>query len=291
MASERDGSVAVVGPKPLVSVITVCLNSERFIRTAIESVLGQTYAPIEYIVVDGVSRDGTLDIVRSYGNSIRWISERDNGLYDAMNKGIAQAKGSIIGIINSDDWYEPEAVEQAVQTMSADERIGLVHGRLRLWSRDTEFVASVGPDDGRLSTYVSLPILHPTVFVRKRVYDEHGGFRPQYRIAGDYELYLRFRRCGIPMRGLDSHLANMRLGGQSSSGAVFLSTLGESWRAKRINRYPFIPSALGVAVHASKFVAYRILRAVGAASVIGLYRRRVSRRHRQPREKRIHDHP
>lgn len=284
MKCETDGPPVLEGPKPLVTVITVCLNSERFIQTAIESVLGQSYAPIEYIVVDGASTDGTVDIVRSYGTSIRWSSERDNGLYDAMNKGIARAKGSIIGIINSDDWYEPEAVEQAVQAMSVDERIGLIHGRLRLWSRDTELVASVGPDDGRFSKYVSLPILHPTVFVRKRVYDEHGGFRPQYRIAGDYDLYLRFRKRGIRMRGLDSELANMRIGGESDSGAVFLRTLWESWRAKRINRYAFVPSALGVAVHASKFVGYRILHTAGAAGVIASYRRRASRRHRQPRK-------
>lgn len=102
-----------------VSIITPCLNSEETIRDTIESVLGQSYQNIEYIIVDGRSTDRTIEIVKEYASGfegrLRYISEKDSGIYDAMNKGILQASGSVIGIINSDDWYEPEAVEQAVQ--------------------------------------------------------------------------------------------------------------------------------------------------------------------------------
>ena len=107
----------------LVSIITVCYNSEKTVAKAIESVLNQTYPEIEYIVVDGASRDNTVAIAESYAEQFRAkgydykvISEKDNGIYDAMNKGITMAKGELIGMINSDDWYEPIAVETAAKT-------------------------------------------------------------------------------------------------------------------------------------------------------------------------------
>ena len=94
--------------EPKVSIITVCLNSEKTLEQAIQSVISQTYKNIEYIIVDGASTDGTLDIISKYENKItKWVSEKDQGLYYAMNKGIDMATGDIVGIINSDDWYEP----------------------------------------------------------------------------------------------------------------------------------------------------------------------------------------
>ena len=102
-----------------VSIITPCLNSETTIRDTIESVIRQSYQNMEYIIVDGGSTDRTVEIIEEYmdvfAGRLRYISEKDNGIYDAMNKGIQRASGSVIGIINSDDWYEPEAVERAVQ--------------------------------------------------------------------------------------------------------------------------------------------------------------------------------
>ena len=102
-----------------VSIITVCFNSEKTIRRTIESVLYQTYPNIEYIIVDGKSTDGTVDIVKEYlpafQKRLRYVSERDKGIYDAMNKGIRLSAGDVIGIINSDDFYEPDAVENIVK--------------------------------------------------------------------------------------------------------------------------------------------------------------------------------
>ena len=106
----------------LVSVITVCYNSEKTVRKAIESVLNQTYPEIEYILVDGASKDNTVSVAKEYearfsekGYTYRIISEKDNGIYDAMNKGIRAASGVLVGMVNSDDWYEPIAVETAVK--------------------------------------------------------------------------------------------------------------------------------------------------------------------------------
>lgn len=97
---------------PLISIITVVYNGEKYLEQTIQSVINQTYKNIEYIVIDGGSTDGTLDIIKKYEEHISyWVSESDKGLYDAMNKGIGVAKGELIGMINSDDWYELEAVE------------------------------------------------------------------------------------------------------------------------------------------------------------------------------------
>ena len=106
----------------LVSIVTVCYNSEKTIRKTIESVLAQTYGQVEYIIVDGASTDNTVAVAREYeeqfrqkGYTYRIVSEKDRGIYDAMNKGLALASGELIGIINSDDWYEPDAVKTAAE--------------------------------------------------------------------------------------------------------------------------------------------------------------------------------
>ena len=107
-----------------VSIITACFNSEKTIKTTIESVLHQTYSNIEYIIIDGKSSDSTIEIVKEYmplfRGRLRYISEKDNGIYDAMNKGIRLSKGDVIGIINSDDFYELDAVENIIKYMNSE---------------------------------------------------------------------------------------------------------------------------------------------------------------------------
>jgi len=116
--------------QPLVSIITIVYNGEKHLQQTIESVLGQSYKPIEYLVVDGGSTDNSLSIIRSYGERIaRWKSEKDRGISDAFNKGLSMVSGEIIGIINADDWYEPEAVERAVEALVGSD---IVYGDLRL---------------------------------------------------------------------------------------------------------------------------------------------------------------
>jgi glycosyltransferase involved in cell wall biosynthesis len=197
---------------PLVTVITVVLNGVSHLEKAIQSVLGQSYENLEYIVIDGGSTDGTLDIIKKYEDRIAsWISEKDTGIYDAMNKGISKASGEIIGILNSDDWYEPEAVEIIVDQFRKHPAGGVYYGLLRVWEK--EQVQSIqGNTDFLLNKY---NISHPTCFIRSSVYKQFGVFDTRYRIDGDYELMLRYRENQVQFVFIERILANFRIGGIS----------------------------------------------------------------------------
>jgi glycosyltransferase involved in cell wall biosynthesis len=182
-----------------VSIITVCYNSATTIRDAIESVLSQTYRNIEYIIVDGNSTDNTLDIVKSYESKfsgrMRWLSEPDNGLYDAMNKGIRMATGDFVGILNSDDFYNyPGAIETAADRLretGADACFSDVrYVNSENLNRTVRYYSSAKFTPKRFC-YGFMPA-HPTFFVRKRYFEEIGYYKTDYRIAADFELLIRF---------------------------------------------------------------------------------------------------
>lgn len=160
------------------------LNAAETIERTIKSVLLQDYDNIEYIIIDGESADGTLDIIEKYKENIAYfISEKDSGIYDAMNKGIRASSGDIIGIINADDWYEKHAVRKAVQAL--EEHDG------ELCCGDIVFVSKV--ESKRVSSNIEHDLMygnsinHPTVFAKREVYDEIGLFDTKYRIAADYK--------------------------------------------------------------------------------------------------------
>lgn len=194
-----------------VSLITPCLNSEKTIRGTIESVLKQTYENIEYIIVDGVSTDGTISTIEEYmplfHGRMRYVSEKDNGIYDAMNKGIKQASGDVIGIINSDDWYESDAVEQAVRCFE-DTDADVVYGEM--WIIDEN-------GNREYHTFHSLFPLHPSTFVKRRAYQMYGIYNINYRIAADRDLLLRFMTRQVQFEHIDAILANFRTSGISST--------------------------------------------------------------------------
>ena len=202
----------------LVSIITVCYNSEATIRSTIESVLAQTYPNVEYIIMDGLSKDNTLSIAREYedrfnekGYKYRIISEKDNGIYDAMNKGIRAATGELVGLINSDDWYEPVAVETAA-TAYRETAYDMFYADINLIKEDGSVVTKVSKMD-RFPT--SRHWNHPTTFIPKKIYEEIGLYKCE-GLHDDFELFLRLRKAGKKIEIRNIALANFRVGGVSN---------------------------------------------------------------------------
>ncbi len=209
---------------PKVSVITVCFNSDATIRDTLESVLSQSYRNIEHIIVDGGSKDSTMDIIAEYRESLGpVISEPDKGLYDAMNKGIGLASGEIIGILNSDDFYERNDVIEAVSAaFRSDSSLDLVFG-------DVVFVQP--PDLETVSRYYRAGHFrpwklrfgwmppHPATFVKKAVYEKHGQYRLDMKISADYEMFVRWLiNARLNYRWMNRVIVRMRAGGVSTGG-------------------------------------------------------------------------
>lgn len=194
----------------LVSVITVVRNGADTLRRAADSVLTQDYPNIEYIVVDGGSTDGTLDIIRSLQDRIgAWTSGPDAGISDAFNKGIALARGEIIGILNSDDWYAAGAVATAVREL---DRTGadIVCGGMQIWSGG---VHSWDVTSDPFGLERGMTIGHPTVFARRSAYERFGLFRLDFRLAMDYEWLLRANCAGARLAAVEQCLTNVAEGG------------------------------------------------------------------------------
>lgn len=200
-----------------VSIITVTHNSEKMIRQTMESVCGQTCPAAEYIIIDGDSVDRTVEIAEDFradmeakGTNLRIVSEPDEGIYDAMNKGIRMAAGDIIGILNSGDWYEPDAVETVIKEFR---RTGcdLLFSDIRLHRENgSSFVKKA-----RLRGFeTSRDWNHPTMFVKADVYKSH-----PFRMKGihdDYGCYLQIKKEGYKIITVDKILANFRMGGVSN---------------------------------------------------------------------------
>ena len=206
-----------------VTIITVVYNGAQTIATALQSVATQTYPNIEHIVIDGGSSDGTVEILENYRAGLaKVISEPDSGIYDAMNKGLRRATGEIIGLLNADDRYEhPRVVEKIVEHLRTSD-VDAVFG-------DAVFVDSRRSDAivRRYSSRYFRPAriawgwmpAHPTLFLKRDVYDKHGYFKTDFKIAGDFEFVARvFWRTGIRYAYLPEVFVRMNIGGISGSG-------------------------------------------------------------------------
>jgi glycosyltransferase involved in cell wall biosynthesis len=198
---------------PLITVITVVRNGEKTLEQTILSVINQTYTNIEYIIVDGASTDGTLDIIGTYEDRIDyWISEPDEGIFYAMNKGIELAKGELIGLINSDDWYEIDCCKIVAQHY-ADRKNTVLYGLIRnIVQPDIFEIYSCSPE----YIYKKMPP-HPTVFIPKNVYDKYGYFDISYKYCSDYDLLIRFKKSHVSFYLIETVLANFRFGEGYSS--------------------------------------------------------------------------
>lgn len=205
-----------------ITIITVCYNSAKTISQTIESVLSQDYPYLEYIVVDGLSTDGTQEIVNSFGHRItRFISEKDSGLYDAMNKGIALATGNIIGILNSDDIYANNMVISQVASYFDQKSVDVVYGDLYYFKTgfpDTPLRYYRGGVFSLTRVTYGLMPPHPTFFIKKSVYERYGKFDTTYTLSADFDLILRFLGVHkVPFAYIPCVLVKMRTGGKSTS--------------------------------------------------------------------------
>jgi glycosyltransferase involved in cell wall biosynthesis len=216
---------------PSISIITVCRNSEPVIRTCLESVASQTHPHVEHIVIDGASTDGTCDVVQSFPHVARLVSEPDQGLYDAMNKGVRLATGDVVGILNSDDFYPRNTVLEEVAAAFADPAVDATVGD----------VAFVRPDDlRRITRYCSARAWqpahfawgmmppHPGFFVRRRHYEQLGTYRTDLAISADFDLLVRFlHTAALNFAVVSEPVVFMRTGGTSNA------SLARRWQLNR----------------------------------------------------------
>lgn len=205
------------------SIITATYNSGRTIRDTIESVLCQTYTDYEYIIVDGCSKDGTLDVVNQYipkfEGRMRYISEPDKGIYDAMNKGFKMAAGDVLMLINSDDLFaRPDALESVVKTFKENPDMDGVYADLYYVSQNNiDSIVRVWKTGEQKPMRKGWLPAHPTFYVRRECYEKYGYFNLNYPLAADFELMLRFvEGHKIKLTYLPMYLVKMRLGGATS---------------------------------------------------------------------------
>ncbi len=204
-----------------ISIITVCLNSDETIEDAIKSILAQSYDDIEYIIVDGGSSDETLSIIKKYENEItRYISEPDKGVYDALNKGLKLATGEVVGFLHADDFYATTETIKNVARVFGHNKVDCLWGDLvYVGKENTEKIIRYwksGKYKKNLFKRGWMPA-HPTFFVKRRVYEKHGYFNTDFRIAADYEIMLRFlHKFNISSYYIPEVLVKMRVGGLSN---------------------------------------------------------------------------
>ncbi len=215
------------------SIITICYNSQSSIRETIESVKSQVINNLEYIIIDGGSSDRTLDIIKNYKIVNNCISEKDNGIYDAFNKGIRNATGDIIGFLNSDDIFHNENSLKAILD-SFDDNTDCVFGDLVYTDNknQTKRVWRGSPFKKGAFRRGWMPA-HPTFYCKKSVYEKLGYYKDEYKIAGDFELMLRFlEKNNIKSKYISKTLVNMRLGGVSNRNILnILKILQEEFKA------------------------------------------------------------
>ena len=239
---------------PLISIITVCYNSEKTIKDTIESVLNQTYKNFEYIIVDGKSTDNTLHIINQYDDKrIKLISEKDNGIYDAMNKGIKVAKGDIIATINSDDILENDLIfSTIVNNFKEDDEI--LYGNVRYYNYDFSKI---------IRDYISGPNnkktwcpAHPSLYIKKRVFNKIGLYDLQYKISADYDFMIRCKINKIGFKYINQYFVKMRYGGKSNGIAGYFNNFVECIKVLKNNNVRF-PISITILRTINTFLSYR----------------------------------
>ena len=226
----------------LVTVITVCYNSSKTIRDTLNSILKQTYLNIEYIVIDGQSQDKTTEILKEFEPLFNkkkidfwWISEADEGIYHAMNKGLQKAKGNLIGILNSDDFYEPNAIKKIVDK-NKNQTFTIISGKKNKVNIEKKVLKTFN-NKKNIKKYIgkTMPINHPATFVHKTVYENVGFFDTQYKLSADYDFIYRAYLNNVKFLFVDEVLVNMRNTGATHQTKNMFITLKEDYHIRKKN--------------------------------------------------------
>jgi glycosyltransferase involved in cell wall biosynthesis len=194
-----------------ISIVTICFNAVEHIEATIASVLIQGIPGLEYIIIDGGSTDGTIDVIRKYEKQLAaWVSEPDEGISDAFNKGIALASGELVGLLNAADYYVPGALKELLSIYKGSD---VIYGNMRTLV-EGKSNGDFHPDHQKLKSDMTL--CHPATFIRKDAYLRYGDYRSDYRLAMDYELLLRFLLAGAAFEKIDLVLTEMSMDGVSN---------------------------------------------------------------------------
>ncbi|MBU2678009.1 MAG: glycosyltransferase [Gammaproteobacteria bacterium] len=247
--------------RPSVSVVTPTFNAAGHIDACLESIRQQTVAPYEHIVVDGGSTDGTQDIARKTGAVV--IEGPDAGIYHAMSKGVMAAQGDVIHILNADDAYADDCVIEEVIAFMQAGRFKLCHAKVMQISETGKPVWSIGKDCSRNQLLKKMSVAHPSVFVRKSLYERFGTFGPSFRIAGDQDWLLRVWDR-VQVGYLDRIVVNMGMGGEAISQPI--ESYRESLAVAILHGRAIVPSIWTMNLELVKHW------------LVGLYRRRGGRR-------------
>ena len=217
---------------PAVTVITAVRNGAATLVRNLESVLAQTWSPLEHVIVDGASTDGTRELIARWSPHLRFVSEPDRGLYDAMNKGLAlvSESESYVLFLNADDTFSaPDAVERVMRGAAGED---LVYARLERWDEELDYRDAIGREVTARDLVFGMACHHQTVFCKRRVFDVVGNFDLRYRIAADYAWMVRaFLRSDISRRFVPEVVAVMRRGGVSDRR--YLDSVRERWQIVR----------------------------------------------------------
>ena len=219
----------------MISIITATFNSAKTLKDTIQSVLRQTNKDFEYLIIDGGSTDETIDIVKSYESEfsgrLKWVSEKDQGIYDAMNKGIKMASGDVVGILNSDDYFTSDDILQTVADAFKCQEIDVIYG-------DIHFIRDGNPQ--KCIRYYSSRMFrpfwlrfgfmpaHPSFYCKREIFDKAGLYSLDYKIGADYEMMVRlFKRLKIKTLYVNKDFVTMRTGGASNTNVRSRLTLIE----------------------------------------------------------------
>ena len=252
--------------QPKISIVTITFNSESTVEDTIKSVVSQDYPNLEYIIIDGGSKDGTLEIVDRYRDRIaKVVSEPDEGISDAFNKGIKNATGDVVGIINSDDILLPGALSAVAAAY--EEGVGVYRGNIYVWDSESNTKILAYPSmKFPLRTFKKRIVCHQSTFVAKSVYEKYGCFKTHFKFMMDVDLLVRLYEAGVRFKYIPAELAMFRLGGVTSSS--FLKKTGELENLFRENGAGWLYAKAHVALFVLTNSMLVVLRAMGLSTLM-----------------------